>query len=261
MSDEQVLSGGSTHNGQVVRVGDEIHRPRTQGAELVESFLLHLELVGFDASPRFLGIDESGRQVLTFVEGEVTIEPPWLHDDDANRSHLVAVARLLRRLHDAATGFVAPPGSAPRRICPTPGTTWLHGDVHYGNLVFREDDAVALVDWDFVMPGDPLYDVVALLFSARCPRPDRPDEFDDRSTSAHHTLEAVLEGYGADSTQRRRATAVAAAFCDGAAEFLVDLGTERSGATTVPELQREVDRRRFLAAWWRQQAAQEHRKP
>lgn len=67
---------GSTHNGQVVRVGDEVHRPRTQGAELVESFLLHLELVGFDASPRFLGIDESGRQVLTFVEGEVTIEPP-----------------------------------------------------------------------------------------------------------------------------------------------------------------------------------------
>jgi hypothetical protein len=52
---------------------------------------------------------------------------------------------LLRLLHTAGEDFVPPPGSLPRRACPAPGTTWLHGDVHYGNLVFRGDEPVALL--------------------------------------------------------------------------------------------------------------------
>lgn len=96
------------------------------------------------------------------------VEPSWLFDEEANRSHLVAVARVIRRLHEAGEDFVSPAGTAPLRPCPAPGTTWLHGDVHYGNLVFRGDEVTSLLDWDFAMPGDGLYDVVTLLFSARC---------------------------------------------------------------------------------------------
>ncbi len=251
MRDEEILGGGSTHDGQVVRIGSTVHRPRTAGAELVESFLVHLERVGFDAAPRFLGVDDAGRQVLTFVDGDATDEPPWLRDDDANRAHLAEVATVLRRLHEAGRSFVPPPGSSPRRPCVAPGSTWLHGDVHYGNLVFDGDQVVALLDWDFVMPGDPLYDVVALLFSARGPRLDLPDEFDDRCVSVHKTLAAVLDGYGADAEQRKRATTVASVFCTGAAEFLAELGA--SMGWEAAEIEAEIARRRFLAAWWLEQ--------
>lgn len=89
--DEVVLGGGGTHIGEVVRIGDEVHRPRTAGSDLAESFLLHLERVGFDAAPRFRGVDDLGRQVLTFVAGEATARPAWLADDVANRAHLAAV--------------------------------------------------------------------------------------------------------------------------------------------------------------------------
>ncbi|MGB3735444.1 MAG: hypothetical protein WA964_10850 [Ilumatobacter sp.] len=90
-----------------------------------------------------------------------------------------------------------------------------------------------------------------LLFSSRCPRPDLPDEFRARSDQAHETLAALLDAYGADADQRVRATSVAAGMCSGAADYLVEIGVERSGASTVDEFTDEVARRRFLADWWR----------
>jgi len=127
--------------------------------------------------------------------------------------------------------------------------------VHYGNLVFRSGLPVALLDWDFAMPGDPLYDVTTLLFSSRCPRPDLPDEFEERAVSARDTLAALLHAYGANDEQWSRATSVAAAMANGAADYLMESGIEQSGAHTLAEFEEKVARRRFLADWWRQQAA------
>ncbi|MEO6651469.1 MAG: phosphotransferase [Ilumatobacteraceae bacterium] len=253
MHSEEPLVGGGTHVGQVIRVGDTVRRPRAAGAELVESFLLHLERVGFEPAPRYRGVDELGRQILTYIEGVAVVAPSWLDDDDANRLHLVDVAQMLHMLHAAGEGFAPPRGAAALRSCPAPGTTWLHGDVHYGNLVFRGDEPVALLDWDFVTRGDPLYDVVTLLFSARCPRLDRPDEFEERCVSARRTLAAVLDGYGADCEQRRRAPGVASVMSAGAADYLADLGPVRAGASSVAEFDAEIARRRFLGEWWRDQ--------
>ena len=105
------------------------------------------------------------------------------------------------------------------------------------------------------MPGDALYDVVTLLFSARCPRLDLPEEFEDRAVSARDTLQALLNGYGADANQRSRATSVTAAMTDDAADYLIELGAETVGTSTVAECNEEVAQRRFLADWWRQQTA------
>ena len=73
--------------------------------------------------------------------------------------------------------------------------------------------------------------------------------------SARDTLEALLDGYGADANQRSRATSVAAAMIDGAADYLIELGAETVGASTVAECNEGVAQRRFLADWWRQQTA------
>ena len=103
--EEIPLLGGDVTEG-LVRVGDTVRRPPGERAELVQDVLLHLEKVGFDGAPRFLGIDSAGRQALTYVEGEVAgrPRPPWIADEE----RMISVARLLRAYDDAVEGFGIP---------------------------------------------------------------------------------------------------------------------------------------------------------
>lgn len=68
----------------IVRVGDTVRRPRTPESDLVEPLLLYLEEVGFAGAPRFLGVDPSGRQALSYLDGEVAGRPwpDWVADDE-----------------------------------------------------------------------------------------------------------------------------------------------------------------------------------
>lgn len=235
----------------IERVGDTIRRPRGAGSEVVEALLGHLEAVGFDGAPRFLGIDADGRQVLSWVPGEATQDPPWLHDDVENARRLGEVAGLLRRVHDATAGFVPPPGAEPQRPLAVAGDQWSHADAHYGNTVYRDDLPVALIDWEFAAPGDARYDPIGLLICARLPRPDRPDEQTERERSAHRVLEAIMTGYGFTAEQAQGAPLVAAAFFDGAADYLVGLGETGVDGRTPESVAPVVAIRRSLADWWR----------
>ncbi len=66
---DEPLPGGTLNEGQVERVGDTIRRPGGKGAEAVEALLVHLEEVGFTGAPRFLGLDDDGPQIPTYVSG------------------------------------------------------------------------------------------------------------------------------------------------------------------------------------------------
>jgi hypothetical protein len=72
----------------------------------VHGLLRHLEAAGFPGAPRVLGLDEQGREVLTYLKGEVPVYPtgPELWSDAV----LEQIARLLRRLHDATVGLDLP---------------------------------------------------------------------------------------------------------------------------------------------------------
>jgi len=71
--DEQVLTrGGVTH---VVRVGDTVRRTVRPSTGTVHAYLAHLNGAGFDGAPEPLGYDEQGREVLSFVPGDVPDEP------------------------------------------------------------------------------------------------------------------------------------------------------------------------------------------
>lgn len=67
--EEELLSGGNTT--VVVRVGDTVRRPVGPWTPAVHDLLGHLSRVGFAGSPRALGVDESQREILEFVPGEV----------------------------------------------------------------------------------------------------------------------------------------------------------------------------------------------
>jgi hypothetical protein len=96
-SEEMFLSGGRISSG-VVRVGNTVRRPRKHGSSNVRSLLSHLEMKGFSAVPRYLGTDEQGRDMFTYIPGNVG---KWqFHSDDTIR----LAGRLLRAFHDATAG-------------------------------------------------------------------------------------------------------------------------------------------------------------
>jgi hypothetical protein len=152
---EVPLPGGDVTEG-VVRVGDTVRRPVQENSLLVHALLKHLESVGFDGAPRFLGIDARGREVLTFIEGEVAgrPRPAWIVDE----GRLVSVARLVRAYDDAAATFTPPPGTLPDPGAPGPlgippappypPELIGHVDITPENVVFRDGEAVALIDFD-----------------------------------------------------------------------------------------------------------------
>ena len=73
----------------------------------MHALLGHFEAVGFDGAPRFVGLDERGREVLSFVEGEPALKPVPAGDGVVRD-----LGRLLRRMHDAQAGFALPDGVA-----------------------------------------------------------------------------------------------------------------------------------------------------
>ena len=97
---EQALAGGRQTHG-IVRVGQTGCRSLHERSDYVHALLRHLEAVGFDGAPRLLGIDEQGRELLTYLPGEVVVRSPaWLSD-----ARLDSAARLIRGFHDATAGI------------------------------------------------------------------------------------------------------------------------------------------------------------
>lgn len=147
---EEPLGGGNITGG-VVRVGDTVRRPQGRWSPQVHAFLIHLEQVGFDGSPRFLGVDDAGREILTFHEGQTTASVPGLFDGD---DRLADVARVVRRLHDASSSYLPLPASPfwEGSVDPQGGTVMLHGDLAPWNVV-RGEAGLTIIDWDTISLG------------------------------------------------------------------------------------------------------------
>lgn len=216
---EEILSGGPENAGTVVRIGDTVRRPRGPGHEVVEGLLLHLEAVGFDGSPRFLGIDESDRQILDYVGGEAHVVPPWQHNDEENAAALGLLAGWLRRLHEATSGYGPPAGQQPKRALPVPGRVWTHGDVGYPNIVYRQGVISALIDWEFAAPAHRCCDLAGLVATAvRAPRPDADDN-ERREQAVRLAISAVVAGYGLTGAEVEGLPIMAAVVIDDLVSF------------------------------------------
>jgi aminoglycoside phosphotransferase (APT) family kinase protein len=145
------LIGGRSTPG-VVRVGNTVRRPMGPNAPFVHGLLRYLEGVGFGGAPRLLGIDERGREVLSFVEGEVP------HDHDGYRpseARLIGVAALIRRFHDVTAGSELAGGAE----------IVAHNELGPHNTVFAGDEPVAFIDWDEAAPGARLFDLANAVWS------------------------------------------------------------------------------------------------
>jgi aminoglycoside phosphotransferase (APT) family kinase protein len=157
---EIALPGGMGSGGAVVRVGDTVRRPVREWSASVAALLDHLARVGFDGAPRRLGLDALGREILTFIEGDVAVPPfpAWA----ATEELLVSVAALQRAMHHASRSFNVPAGAVWQQANlppPTAAAIVCHNDLCIENVVTRDGRAVGFIDFDFAAPADPLIDI------------------------------------------------------------------------------------------------------
>ena len=155
--------GGNLNDA--TRVGDTVRRRAGPWTPAVHALLGFLESVGFEA-PRARGLDERGREVLGYVEGDAhpgwpDPAPVWVTDDE----HLVAAAALLRRYHDLVEGFDPPAGAHWRFVAPIAHQIICHNDWAPWNALFRNHRLAVMLDWDMAGPGTRLWDLANAAYS------------------------------------------------------------------------------------------------
>ncbi len=149
---EETLPGGNTDGA--VRIGDVVCKPASAWTPTVHALLRHLERAGVAGVPRALGFDEQGRQMLTYLPGEVIGDrdpwPAWVYLD----STLVQVGQWMRRIHDVTAGFI-PPEDERWFTGRTMRPGWIigHQDAAPYNAVMDGDRLVGFFDWDEASPS------------------------------------------------------------------------------------------------------------
>lgn len=214
--EEQPLEGGN-QNGGVVRLGDSVRRAAGSWTPAVHSLLTHLEQKEYPA-PRVRGMDESGREVLTFISGDA-VHPHNLHLLNTSQA-MHEVGALIASYHAAQADFVAPADAEWRdegRDPVGPSEVLAHNDLAPWNLI-AGPDGWTFIDWDLAAPGRRVWDVAWALhsFVGLWPESERSD---------WETVERI------------------AAFCDGAR---VPVGERELLLATVVE--RTQDHARLLRA-------------
>lgn len=117
-----------------------------------------------------------------------------------------SVGSLLARFHDAARTYSIPAEAQWRRGL-TPGlghTVVCHNDPVVGYVVFRGGQAVALIDFDFAGPNDPIRDL-AIAAQHWVPLGDPIDVIapSPEEWSPSERLRAICRAYGLPSARRR----------------------------------------------------------
>lgn len=155
------LTDGNVNAG-VVRIGDTVRRATGVHSDHIHRFLAHLEHAGFAQAPRFLGIDDKGREILSVLPGSTEFPA----DMWTNEAVIVASAHMLRAYHDASHGFdfgaaedwafCYPDAARHEVIC--------HNDFAPYNMVFNQGVPNGIFDFDLIGPGPRLRDLAYLAY-------------------------------------------------------------------------------------------------
>lgn len=192
---EELLAGGNMQ--PVVRVGDTVRRVAGPWTPAVLALLQHYTSAGIAETPRALGVDARGREVLSFIHGEVmtTLPPEGLWA----QSLLRAAGALLRRLHDASVPLVSSSTAWPWRQPPHPPLDVIcHNDFAPYNLIVRDGELVGVIDVDMASPGSRLWDLAYLAYRLVPYAEDAPAFDPARDGTRDERLALLLTAYGSD---------------------------------------------------------------
>ncbi len=194
------LPGGNV--GGAVRIGATVRRPAGPWTPAVHALLRHLRARGLDGVPEPLGLDDAGREVLTYLPG-VPVDLAEVTD-----ARLASAARWLARYHATVADWR--PGRQRWRFEERdlrPGEIVCHHDATLYNVLVAEpgaDEVVGVVDWDVAGPGVPLDELAMLAWSGV------PLHLDPGASEGARRLRLLVDAY-ASQGERVGVTVPAAA--------------------------------------------------
>ncbi len=157
---ERLLDGQRLHGGNVggaVRVGGTVRRETGPWTPAVHGLLGYVAARGLSGVPRVLGTDVRGREVLTYLAGEVVG-----HDDDPVPDALVvSMMRWFAAYHRVVREYRPDPAARWRNDSRGlgPGEVVCHHDFAPYNVVGVDSALVGVIDWDMAGPGRPVEDL------------------------------------------------------------------------------------------------------
>lgn len=161
---EEVLNGGNIN--KVVKVGATVRR-EAKPNPYVHELLKHLEKTGYSFSPRYLGVDDKGREILSYLEGVVPGNNyPEIEGYMWSDKVLIELAELLRSYHDATVGFIPSTESLTRYPKRSLHEVVCHNDAALYNVVFKDKIPVGIIDYDMAGPGPRIWDIVYTLYTS-----------------------------------------------------------------------------------------------
>lgn len=195
---EEPLTGG--HVSKVVRIGNTVRRSTGPWTPTIHRLLAHVRSKGVLWVPEPLGLDEAGREILSFIPGDVPhAMPGWVWDEQV----LIDVARALREWHDATADFSAPDATWGLSSS-SPVEVICYNDFAPYNCVFRNGKFVGAIDFDFCSPGARLWDLAytAYRFVPLMPGPDAHEAIPGEKSPFEaprmkERLDLFLSNYGA----------------------------------------------------------------
>ncbi len=172
------LSGGLN---KITLIDGILHRPGQPWSAQIQSLLAHLADQGFEGSPRPLGFDRGGHEMVSYLPG--TTLDAQTHQHFQTDKVLISAALLLRRLHDAGADYEALPKS-PWQGLPTGSNhrrdehVICHNDFAPYNCVLNNGIIDGVFDFDTASPGPARWDVAYAVFRF-CPLspPSNPSSF------------------------------------------------------------------------------------
>ncbi len=200
---ETPLTGGGRTS--VSRIGNVVHRETGLWAPTVHRLLKHLEDVGFTGSPGVVGsgFDKSGRETLSYIDGEVVHPGPW------REQAMPLLGQLLKKLHDATKSFSIPKNAIWRqwygRSLGGPEYVIGHCDMGPWNIISRDGLPVAMIDWEVAGPVDPIFELAqtcwlnAQLYDDDVAERVGLASLEDRARHAR----LILDGYNLPQLQRK----------------------------------------------------------
>ncbi|MFS8602412.1 phosphotransferase [Priestia megaterium] len=158
---EELLTGGNVSN--VYRSGNTVRRKLKLDSHKFHRLLKHLENKGFSYAPNFLGIDEKGREVLSFIEGEAGnyLLKQYMWSDDV----LIEIGKMLRLYHDSVSDFSFDDSWKSIDNTPKPFEVLCHNDFAIYNIIFNDERPIGIIDFDVAAPGPRLWDIAYTLYT------------------------------------------------------------------------------------------------
>ncbi|NRD80814.1 aminoglycoside phosphotransferase family protein [Bacillus sp. BRMEA1] len=158
---EEMLTGGNVSN--VYRSEDTVRRELNLDSPKIHKLLKHLENKGFNYAPKFLGIDEKGREILSFIEGEAGNYPlkEYMWSDDV----LIEIGKILRLYHDSVSDFSFDDSGESIDNTPKQFEVLCHNDFAIYNIIFNYERPIGIIDFDVAGPGPRLWDIAYTLYT------------------------------------------------------------------------------------------------